>query len=455
MNLSAKIVLTASDRKFLLTEISPDIISTTEHISSSLTILPQKNFQTLLGFGGAFTEAMGYTLQQIPEKLAQEALEAYFHPETGIGYNFCRTHMNSCDFSLGNYACVEKSGDVELESFSIERERKYLVPMIQEASRLRGGDLKMFFSPWSPPAWMKTNGRMNNGGSLKKEYYPVWARYFVKFIEAFENEGIPFWGLTLQNEPLAITPWDNCNFTHAQERELLKEVSRALKSAGYSDKKIIVWDHNKDVIKERADVIFSDLEAYEATYGIGFHWYGPTDNESSIDDTSLDYLHTCYPDKKLIFTEGCNPLYGAPNYFEEWWTGEKYGHHIIEDLNNHTAAWIDWNMVLDEKGGPNHVNNFCDAPIIADAENRKLHYQSPYYYIGHFSRYIKPGAVRLGSSWEKPPAQVYSTIFRNPSGEIVTVVMNKGDAPAAFRLKLEKYNYTLKLPAHSICTITI
>ena len=225
--------------------------------------------------------------------------------------------------------------------------------------------------------------------------------------------------------------------------------------AGYAGKKIIVWDHNKDVIKERADIIFSDLEAYEAAYGIGFHWYGPTDSESKIDDTSLDYLHTCYPDKKLIFTEGCNPLHGSPDYLGEWWTGEKYGHHIIEDLNHHTVAWVDWNMVLNEKGGPNHVNNFCDAPIIADAQKQKLHYQSSYYYIGHFSRYIKPGAVRIHSSWENQPPQTYSVVFRNPSGKIVTVIMNKSDAPVAFRLKLDASSYTLKLPDHSICTMIL
>ena len=421
--------------------------------SPTVRIHPERRKQTLLGFGGAFTEAMADALSRVGPDRRREALEAYFHPDHGIGYTFCRTHINSCDFSLENYSYCDVPGDVELEHFDISRDTRTLIPLIRDAGTIRGRPLTLFASPWSPPAWMKTSGRMNHGGRLKREYYPVWARYFVRYIRAYRDQGIPIWGVTIQNEPLAVTKWDNCVYTHAEEREFVKVLARAFHDHGLDDVKIIVWDHNKDVLKERTDVIFADLDAYDATWGVGFHWYGPTDTESTIDDSALDYVHKCYPDKKLIFTEGCNPVRhaeGLSGMLGAWWTGEKYARHVIADLNHHTAAWVDWNMVLDERGGPNHVGNFCDAPIIADTVNDRLVYESSFYCLGHFSRFIPPGSTCLGS--EVDAAELQAVAAERPDGAIVLVVLNTGDRPVCAEARLNDAAWWIEMPPRSIQT---
>jgi len=450
-----KIYSTIQDSDCRLSEVNVGSVVDTGSSSAKgqVEIHPDRLRQEILGFGGAFTEAMADALGRMPTLKKEEALEAYFHPENGIGYNFCRSHMNSCDFSLGNYDCLKRAGDIELDTFNIERDKQYLLPLIERAFEISVESVKLYISPWSPPSWMKTNGQMQDGGSLKPEFYELWANYFVKFIQAYDVQGIQVWGLTLQNEPLAHTRWENCIYTHAQEREFCKILSKVLESNGLGDVKIIIWDHNKDCLKERIDVIFSDLEAYDATFGVGFHWYGSTDSESKVDNTALDYIFKCYPDKKLIFTEGCNPLRSHENYFDEWWTGEKYGMHIIEDLNHGTAAWTDWNMVLDERGGPNHVGNYCDAPIIANTVTGELIYQSSYYYIGHLSKFIPAGSRIVLVTMPSGLSELYATAASTPDGNLTVVVMNGSDEVRTIELNVEGWQQCLHMAPHSIQTL--
>ena len=188
----------------------PDVVS--------ITVDAGTRFQTIEGFGGAFTEAAAVTLSKMPPEKQAEILKVYFDPEEGIGYTLFRTHINSCDFSLGNYAYDEVDGDVDLTHFSIDRDRQALIPMIKAAMAVAGGAFKLFASPWSPPAWMKTNNEMNHGGKLKPEYRDAWARYYCRYIREYEQEGIPIWGLSVQNEPLAIQTWDSCIYTGEEEQ---------------------------------------------------------------------------------------------------------------------------------------------------------------------------------------------------------------------------------------------
>ncbi len=182
-----------------------------------------KCFQTIEGFGGAFTESAAHTFYKMSPEVRAEILRAYFDPVTGNGYSLCRTHINSCDFSLGNYAYTEVPGDVELRHFTIEHDRHELIPMIKEAAAKVGPSFKLLASPWSPPAWMKTNGQMNHGGKLKPEYRQAWANYLVRYIQEYEKEGLPIWGLTVQNEPLATQVWDSCIYTAAEERDFVRD----------------------------------------------------------------------------------------------------------------------------------------------------------------------------------------------------------------------------------------
>ena len=451
MTKKIKLIQTAKNTDDRLREKDKLEFKTGTDVDSAVVEIKRKQkAQEITGFGGAFTESGAYTLDQVPAELRDEVLEAYFHPEKGIAYSLCRTHINSCDFSLGNYAYTETDGDTELEDFDLSRDEEYLIPFIKDAMKVEGAEFRLFSSPWSPPAWMKTNGRMNKGGKLKKEYWQTWADYFVKYIKEYQKRDIDIWGVTIQNEPMAETPWDNCIYESGEERDFVKVLGPTLKEAGLENVKIMVWDHNKDIMKSRVDTILADPEAAQWVWGVGFHWYGEDDSKDIVDDEVLSYTYETY-NKELVFTEGCNPLFNADDFIDEWWTGEKYGRHLIADLNHYTTGWVDWNLVLNKEGGPNHVQNYCDAPIIVDTEKNKVHYNSPYYYLGHFSKYIKPGAVKIGL--ESDNDQLLVTAFENPDQSTVVVVMNEKDEAQEFILKESKKQVKIQIPAHAIQTL--
>ncbi|MBA4389046.1 MAG: glucosylceramidase [Verrucomicrobia bacterium] len=401
-------------------------------------------FQTVEGFGGAFTESGAETLGRMPAKKREEIINAYFNTVAGLGYNLCRTHINSCDFSLGNYALAEKSGDVALESFSISRDERALIPFILEAQKMSGGKLKILASPWSPPAWMKTNGMMNKGGKLKPEYAGVWAEYYSRYIKAYAGRGIEIWAVSVQNEPKAVQSWDSCVYTAEEERDFVKHhLGPSLQRNGLGHVKIVIWDHNKERVFERSCVAYCDPDAARYIWGTGFHWYSGDHFEG------LQATRKMFPDKHLLFTEGCQEggvKLGA------WAPAERYGHDIIGNLNNDTEGFIDWNLVLDEQGGPNHVGNFCDAPVIADTRTGEVTYEASFYYLGHFSRFIRPGAVRIGFSRYTDRLEV--TAFRNPDGVIAVVVMNRTADEIPFVLRChERGTASFKSKPHSIVTL--
>ncbi|MGJ0517269.1 MAG: glycoside hydrolase family 30 protein [Methylomicrobium sp.] len=419
-----------------------EFASVPESQGPSLFIDTEVRFQEILGFGGAFTEAGAVTLDKMPSRLRQEIVAAYFSPDRGNAYTLCRTHINSCDFSLGNYAYADVDGDVELNHFSIDRDRQSLIPMIIEAIKTSEGKLRIFASPWSPPAWMKTNRTMNGGGKLRPEYRQAWANYYVRYIREYGREGIPIWGVTVQNEPEASQTWDSCLYTGEEERDFLRDyLGPALHHAELGQVKLIIWDHNRDRMYERAKIVLDDPEAARYVWGVGFHWYCG-DHFDNVQMT-----HEAYPDKHLIFTEGCQE--GGP-HLGSWETGERYARSIIQDLNRWTVAWVDWNLVLDETGGPNHVSNFCSAPIIADTQTGRILYQGAYYYIGHFSRFIRPGARRVVCA--KTLDAIETTAFLNTDGTVAAVVLNRSEQPVDFYLKVQGLQAKTSIPARAIKT---
>jgi glucosylceramidase len=401
-----------------------------------------KAFQTLEGFGGAFTEAAAVTWQKLSPHCQEQVLRDYFDRDTGHGYTLCRVHMNSCDFALGNYAHVETPGDVELSSFNIDRDQQALLPFIKAAQRVAGQTIKLLVSPWSPPAWMKSNGQMNQGGHLLPQYRQAWAQCFVRFIQAYEAQGVPIWAITVQNEPAATQRWDSCIYSAEEERDFVRDfLGPALHKAELGHVKIVIWDHNRNRLVERTSVAYSDPQAASFIWGAGFHWYG----ENHFDQVQL--VHDAWPDKQLLFTEGCQE--GGPHH-GSWELGERYAHSIINDLNRWTVGWIDWNLVLDETGGPNHVGNLCSAPLLLDTANDALLHQSSFYYIGHFSRFIRPGARRLLCAATKQDLEC--TAFVNPDGAIAVVVLNRTENPISFKLRIGALATACELPARAIAT---
>ncbi|ADU31747.1 glycoside hydrolase family 30 protein [Evansella cellulosilytica] len=415
-----------------------------EKLENTIEIDASKEYQEWMGFGGAFTEAAAYSLAQISPEKRESVLSAYFDKTNGLGYNLGRTHIHSCDFALENYTYVE-DGDESLASFSIEREQKYVIPLIKDATNKAGEQLTLLSSPWSPPAWMKTNDEMNHGGKLKDEYRQVWANYYVKYIQEMEAAGIPIWGVSVQNEPEAVQTWDSCIYTAEEERDFVKNyLGPTLEKNGLQDKNIIIWDHNRDVIVERASTVLSDPEAAKYVWGTGNHWYVSEEFEN------LSKVHDAFPDKHLLFTEGC--IEGGVQ-LGAWHTGERYARNIIGDMNNWLEGFIDWNIVLNEQGGPNHVGNYCDAPIIVDTKKDEVHYNSSYYYIGHFSKFIKPGARRIGVTSGLEGVSI--TAFKNSNGEMVVIVLNENEASLNTNVIVEDSNAEIHVPARSISTFII
>tara|TARA_B100000029_G_scaffold514813_1_gene619092 strand:+ start:595 stop:1947 length:1353 start_codon:yes stop_codon:yes gene_type:complete len=401
-----------------------------------------KTRQKILGFGGAFTEASASVYEKLGAEKRAEIIQSYFGIN-GNRYNMGRTHINSCDFSLGNYSYCDTPGDIELKKFSISRDKKLLIPFIADALEATQIPIKLLASPWSPPPWMKTNGEMNHGGKLKKEYRHAWAQYYCKYISAYEKEGITIWGISIQNEPDAKQTWDSCLYTGDEERDFIRNyLGPAMERNNLLHKKIIIWDHNRDIMVERARAVLSDPEAEKYVWGTGFHWY----NGDHFD--AVQQVHDEFPDKKLIFTEGCQE--NGP-HLGSWDLGERYATSIINDLNRWTVAWIDWNLILDESGGPNHVGNYCSAPIIVDTQTQDILYQSSYYYLGHFSRFIKRDDRIIESKNETKNLLALASI--NSSGSTTVVLMNKNNSKEDFNYIEGDKNLNLSIPARSIVTL--
>lgn len=411
----------------------------------------ERTFQTFLGIGGAITDAAAETYAKLPKTLQQEFLKAYYSKTEGIGYTLARTHINSCDFSSYSYTYV-KDNDAALKTFNIAPDEKHRLPLIKAATAMAGGNLPLYVSPWSPPAWMKDNNNMLQGGKLLPQYRQAWANYYIRYIQEYEKRGLPIWGLTVQNEPMAKQTWESCIYTAEEERDFIKEyLGPTLQKAGMGNKKLIAWDHNRDLIYQRASTILADKEAAKYVWGIGFHWY-ETWTKSNMQFYNLKNVKDAFPDKELIFTEGCKEKFDIDSIYN-WSLGERYGYSMINDFNAGTAAWTDWNILLDETGGPNHVKNLCFAPIHADTKTKKLIYTNAYYYLGHFSKFIQPGAKRIITSSSRDILQ--TTGFINPDGKIVIVVMNASDNDLPYQLWFKGYGAKTNSMAHSITTFVI
>lgn len=409
-----------------------------------IAVDPSAIRQEMVGFGGALTESSAWVLAQIsPEKRA-EILRRYYDPKEGIGYTLARTHINSCDFSLNMWSLDDTPGDYYLHDFTLAPMRKWVLPLIHEAQAIAGADrFKLLASPWSPPAWMKTNNRMDGGGALRPEYRDAWARFFVKFVDAMrDEEQIPVWALTVQNEPEAVQVWESCIFNPAEERDFVRDhLGPTLAKAGLGGIKLLGLDHNRDLLDARGDALFGDPEAANYFWGLGLHWY------VSEDFAASGRVLAKHPDKHILFTEGC---WEGGVKLGRWDRGERYAHNMIGDFRQGVCGWIDWNIVLDQTGGPNHVGNLCDAPVIVDTTTGEVHYQTSFHYLAHFSRYVQAGAHRVDSSGG--PAALEHVAFVNPDGSVAVVVLNRGDAAVDFGLKIGEQSLGGRIPAHAIQT---
>lgn len=396
-------------------------------------------FQTIEGFGGAFTDAAAITFGKLPADARARFLEACFDPVKGNGYNLCRTTIHSCDYSDEMYTYAEVPGDKNLKHFTIEHDMTYRVPMIKEAMEVSGYKLRFFASPWSPPPWMKTNGEMKHGGKLRPEYRQTWADYFVKYVREYEKVGIPMWGLTVQNEAMAVQVWESCIFTAAEEKDFVRDyLGPALHNNGMENIKLMIWDHNRGIMYQRAELAYEDPEASKYIWGTAFHWYVGDHFEN------VRMVHDAYPGKKILYTEaGMRGTWSAANNLAK---------NVIIDLNNWANGWVFWNLVLDENNGPRHAGGLFGSNIVnANLKTGEVTYNPPHYVFGHFSRFIRQGAMRIPCTTSND--NLIATAFLNPDGSIAAVIHNLDDHEMMMQLWMEGKILKSTIPSRGTVTM--
>ncbi len=407
-----------------------------------VNLYPEAVFQTFEGFGGAVTDAAGYVYSLLNGEQKKHVIESYFDPDQ-MGYVLIRIHMDSCDFSTEMYEAMSDPADRNLRSFSFAQTEKYILPMLADAQKAAGKPLKLMLTPWSPPAFMKTNGSRVGGGRLKPEYRDFWADYICRYIKEFQQRGYQVQRISLQNEPKAVQTWDSCLYSAEEEKVFLRDhLYPALIRHGMSDIEVFIWDHNKERIYERVrDTVDEDTKSMVT--GAAFHWY------SGDHFGALDLVRRRYPELKLITSESCIE-YRFHASDDEFGNNAKLAHELIGDLNHGMNAFYDWNILLDEQGGPNHVGNWCYAAFMYDREKKILQTNLLQKYYWHFSHYIRPGARRIGLS--KYTDQLEATAFQNLDGSIALVLFNGGKTPIPVNLRLNGQRAEWVVPGQTIAT---
>ena len=440
-----------------------------------ISILPEEKFQTITGIGGSFTEASAHLLNQLSKENRGKILEAYFG-ESGARYSLTRTHINSCDFSLGNYSYAPVAGDVELKQFSIAEDLNDIIPMIKDARAVSRDGFKIIASPWTAPPWMKDNNDWR-GGKLLPKYYDTWALFFSKYINACRAEGIDIWGITVENEPLGNdSNWESMHYTPQEMTDFVKNhLGPKLKADGHNVK-ILGFDQNRDEqLKKWVDVMFGDEASSNSFDGTAIHWYAST---YDYFPDALQYVHRKAPDKHLIQSEGCIDA-EVPKWQDDawYWSEEatdwgwdwapedqkhlhpkyvpvfRYARDIIGCLNNWVDGWVDWNMVLDRQGGPNWAKNWCVAPVIVDPAQDAVYLTPLYYTMTHFSRFIRPGAVRIG--FKNTDEDLLVTAVKNPDGSLAVVLFNPTEEVKGIELSVQSKSIEFAISGKAIQTLVI
>ncbi len=436
-------------------------------------LFPEQKFQTIIGFGGSFTESSAYLLNQLSRKNRDSILQAYFGDD-GAKYSLTRTHINSCDFSLKNYSYAPVPGDTSLEHFTVSEDRDDIIPMIKDAMKISEDGFNVIASPWTAPPWMKDNNSWV-GGKLLPWYYDTWALYFSKYLNAFKSERINIWGITVENEPLGNgNNWESMHFTPQEMLDFVnKHLGPRLEKDGL-DVKLLVYDQNRGKeLEEWADVFYKENPPSKYVDGFAVHWYNSTYDWFP---QSLNYTHELAPKKLLIQTEGCVdaevPHWRDDDWYwskeaTDWgwdWASEedkplhpkyvpvyRYARDMIGCLNSWVQGWIDWNMVLDRQGGPNWAMNWCVAPVIVDPEKDEIYFTPLYYTMVHFSRFIRPGAVRIG--FENMDESLMITAVENRDGSVVTILLNMNEEAKNIQLEMNDKALGVQISPKAIQTI--
>jgi glucosylceramidase len=491
-----------------------------------INIFPDSLRQTMDGIGTSFTESSAFVLAHLDVEKRRDVIENIFG-EKGADFTLTRTHIGSCDFTVkGKHSYADKKGDTELTSFNIAtdfegfsrkefpgiKDEKYdLLPMIKEALEIKNGrELRIISSAWTAPSWMKDieewfipgspeNNWQGTGGSLKPEYVPVYADYLIKYLDAYKAEGIEIWGLTPVNEPHGNNgQWESMKFSPESQNDFVKNhLGPKLKESGHGNKKLLIYDQNRDGIEEWTDVIFTDEETSKYVYGVAIHWYESTEK---VYEDVLERVKNKFSEMAIINTEACiddlgkDAPYGVkdPDKFKEkawfgndsfWWNKNatdwaytvpwegvnvedhpaytpvhRYARNIIVSIDHWLQGWIDWNIILDRNGGPNHVGNHCGAPIMIDKDKQVVYYTPVYHVLSQLSRTIRPGdrAVKTSKILEGAENDsLYSCATINADDLLSVQVLNTAKKTAKYNIQIGNRYTEIEQAANSVQTVRI
>lgn len=526
-----------STAEILVTSESGDKIAKKDNVSfkdgkpvgTIIQIMPDRVKQTIDGIGTSFTESSAFVLAHLEAEQRAAVMKKIFSEE-GANFSLTRTPIGACDFSVkGKYSYADEKGDMALNHFTIApdsagfdpnefpliKDPSYdLLPMIKEALAIKKGqrdrELRIIASAWTAPAWMKDieewyipgspeNNWQGTGGTLKDECIPVYADYLIKYLKAYQAEGVDIWGLTPVNEPHGNNgQWESMHFSPETQNEFVKNfLGPKLHEGGFSKTKLLVYDQNRDGLEHWTDTIFGDPETAPYVYGVAVHWYEST---VKVYEDVFDRVQVKFPNFAIIHTEGCIDDLGKdapggvtdPERYKEsgwfdnddfWWNANatdwaysvtwagvnvddhpiytpvhRYARNIIVSLDHWLRGWVDWNIVLDHKGGPNHVGNFCGAPIMIDMENGYVYYTPIYFVLAQFSRTIRPGdkAVQTVKSLAGVGSDdLHACATINAEKMLSVQVLNTTKQAIAYHLQIGGQYAEITIPANSVQTVRV
>ncbi len=444
--------------------------------------------QTLLGVGGALTQASARALSALPAERRAEVLGALFGPD-GARYSLVRTHVASCDFSDGRYTYAAEPHPT-LASFSVEvDEENGHLDLLRDARAVPGADFRVMASPWTAPPWMKDNGayyepEARRGGRLLEAHHDTFALYMARYIEAYRAKGVPIWAITVVNEPHGNAgTWESMEMDPSQQADVVKALGRCFAARGL-DVEILVYDQNRREAFDFVAPILRDPAARPHVAGAAVHWY---DSTFRVYEKELERLHAAFPDCPILQTEGCiDNVFGkgadrGPDAPLPWWKDDgwywrkeatdwgwdwaenpevdhpkyapafRYARDLVGGFAHWIAGWIDWNVVLDKRGGPNHVGNFCLAPILVDPATHDVYYTPLFHILKQVSRATRPGARVFAT--EVDAAGVWATGLRNPDGSAVVHLFNETTRDHVADVHFGAKGHRVRCPSRSLVTL--
>jgi glucosylceramidase len=413
-----------------------------EALYTKVTLDSSVTYQTMDGFGAAMTESSAYLIKNLDVE-KQELIMQDLFGEEGINIGFVRIPMGASDFALSNYSyndLEDGQTDLDMEHFTLERDEQYVIPMLQMAKQVNE-DILFLGSPWSAPAWMKTTNTMN-GGSIKNEYLDAYVKYFVKFIQGYQEKGLDIYAVTPQNEPLhQTTNYPTMYMNSQQQLSFVIKMNQAFQEANI-DSLIITYDHNWDQPNYPMSILASE-NGYDAVDGSGFHCYGgQVSAQAQVAEN--------YPDKGIWFTE-CSGGGWATNFASNMaWNIENV---FIGSINYFAKGVLMWNLALDDNDGPTNGGCMNCRGVITIHEDGTYTRNEEYYFIGHFSKFVNRGAERI--KLESSRTDLIATAFKNPNGELVVVMHNKSRSTFTYTLSIDGSNVNLSIPASTTATYVI